>query len=55
MPFLMSLDEGVKEIIKAIEKEIVYYPFPKRFYYLLKIFNMLPIRIQDKLLQKLIK
>jgi short-subunit dehydrogenase len=55
MPFFMSLEEGVSEIIKAIEKNKPFYAFPKRFYYLLKIFNLLPIKIQDKLLQKLIK
>ncbi|GAX87164.1 conserved hypothetical protein [Lebetimonas natsushimae] len=53
MPFLMELDEGVKRIITAIEKEKKKeYAFPKRFYYILKIFNMLPISIQDKILQK---
>lgn len=52
MPFLMDLDEGVRRIISAIEKEKKEYAFPKRFYYILKIFNMLPLSIQDKILQK---
>lgn len=52
MPFLMELDEGVKRIIYAIEKNKKEYAFPKRFYYILKVFNMLPISIQDKILQK---
>jgi short-subunit dehydrogenase len=51
MPFLMDLDEGVRRIISAIEKEKKEYAFPKRFYYILKAFNMLPISIQDKILQ----
>ena len=53
MPFLMELDEGVDRIIKAIEKEKKEYAFPKRFYYLLKLFNSLPVNLQDKILQNL--
>jgi short-subunit dehydrogenase len=52
MPFLMELDEGVKRIINAIEKNKKEYAFPKRFFYILKVFNMLPLSIQDKILQK---
>jgi len=53
MPFLMDLDEGVKEIIFAIEKEKKEYAFPKKFYYILKLFNLLPLFFQDKILQQL--
>ncbi|WP_024791352.1 SDR family oxidoreductase [Lebetimonas sp. JS032] len=52
MPFLMDLNEGAKRIIDAIEKEKKEYAFPKRFYYILKMFNLLPLNIQDKILQK---
>jgi len=55
MPFLMELDEGVKRIIYAIEKNKKEYAFPKRFYYLIKLFNMLPVNLQDILLQKALK
>jgi short-subunit dehydrogenase len=55
MPFLMELDEGVKKIIYAIEKEKKEYAFPKPLYYLAKCFNALPLNIQDFLLQKLLK
>jgi len=55
MPFLMELDEGVDRIQKAIEKNYKEYAFPKRFYYLIKFFNMLPVSLQDKLLQKVAK
>jgi short-subunit dehydrogenase len=55
MPFLMDLDEGVRRIINAIEKEKKEYAFPKRFYYILKAFNMLPLNVQDKILQKFVK
>jgi len=55
MPFLMELNEGVEEIVYAIEKEKKEYAFPKLFFYLIKLFTHLPINIQDKLLQKIIK
>jgi len=55
MPFLMELDEGVSEIIYAIENNKKEYAFPKRFFYILKVFNMLPIAIQDKILKNLAK
>jgi len=54
MPFLMELDEGVDRIVYAIEKEKAFYPFPKRFYYLIKLFSYLPQQIKDKILQKIL-
>ena len=53
MPFLMELEDGVNRIYEAIEKEKKEYAFPKRFYYIIKLFNILPLNLQDKLLQKL--
>jgi short-subunit dehydrogenase len=55
MPFLMDLQKGVDRIVYAIEHEKKEYAFPKRFYYLIKLFNILPLSIQDKLLQKVSK
>jgi len=55
MPFLMELEEGVDEIMYAIENNKKEYAFPKRFYYLIKLFNLLPVNLQDKLLQKITK
>lgn len=55
MPFLMELDEGVDKIMYAIENDKKEYAFPKRFYYLIKLFNLLPLNLQDKLLQKIAK
>jgi len=52
MPFLMELEEGVDEIVYAIEKGKKEYAFPKRFYYLIKLFNILPVFIQDAILQR---
>jgi len=53
MPFLMDLNEGVNRIYNAIESDKKYYAFPKRFYYLLKLFNLLPLNLQDRILQRL--
>jgi hypothetical protein len=53
MPFLMELEDGVNRIYEAIEKEKKEYAFPKRFYYLIKLFNMMPISVQDYFLRKL--
>jgi short-subunit dehydrogenase len=55
MPFLMELKEGVDRIEKAIEEDKKEYAFPRRFYYLIKLFNLLPLSLQDKLLQKVAK
>ncbi|ACM93572.1 short-chain dehydrogenase/reductase SDR [Nautilia profundicola AmH] len=55
MPFLMDLKSGVDRIMYAIESNKKEYAFPKRFYYLIKLFNLLPLSIQDKLLQKVSK
>jgi len=55
MPFLMELEEGVDKIMYAIENNKKEYAFPKRFYYIIKLFNTLPINLQDKLLQKITK
>jgi short-subunit dehydrogenase len=55
MPFLMDLKKGVDRIEMAIERGYKEYAFPKRFYYLIKLFNMLPLALQDKLLQKVAK
>jgi len=53
MPFLMELEDGVNRIYEAIEKEKKEYVFPKRFYYLIKLFNIMPISVQDYFLRKL--
>ena len=55
MPFFMDLQSGVDRIVYAIENNKKFYAFPKRFYYLLKLFKLLPIDLQDYILQKLVK
>jgi len=55
MPFLMELEEGVDRIEKAIQKGKKVYAFPKQFYYIIKLFNLLPVGLRDKILQKVAK
>ena len=52
MPFLMDLKSGVDRIMYAIESNKKEYAFPKRFYYLIKLFNILPVSLQDAVLRK---
>jgi short-subunit dehydrogenase len=54
MPFLMDLKSGVDRIVYAIENNKKEYAFPKRFYYLIKLFNILPVSVQDAVLRKVV-
>ena len=47
MPFLLSTQEGVDKIYKAIQKERCFYPFPLRFYLIIKFLNLLPQSLRD--------
>ncbi|MBU0631852.1 SDR family NAD(P)-dependent oxidoreductase [bacterium] len=53
MPFLMSLEEGSKRIVKAIEKKKRIYAFPLRFYMLIKAIDMLPHSLKERLISKI--
>ncbi len=53
MPFLMSTQEGVAKIKKAIEKKKYFYPFPLRFYLLIKFINFLPRSLKEKIVFQL--
>ncbi|MEO1941890.1 MAG: SDR family NAD(P)-dependent oxidoreductase [Campylobacterales bacterium] len=55
MPFLLELEEGVDRIERAIQKGIPFYPFPKRFYYLLKGLSLLPFPVKRWLIGKILK
>ena len=55
MPFLMELDEATKKIVKIIEKEKFFNPFPLRFYYIIKLFTLLPNGLKGKILKKYAK
>lgn len=52
MPFLLTTQDGVRRIKKAIDKEKRFYPFPKRFYILIQLLKLLPNFIRDFLVNK---
>ncbi|MDA7817156.1 SDR family NAD(P)-dependent oxidoreductase [Sulfurimonas sp.] len=47
MPFLLSNEDGVKRIYKAIENNRRLYAFPKRFFLIIKFLTLLPQFIRD--------
>ncbi len=49
MPFLLSTQEGVKRIKKAIENDKRIYAFPLRFYLIIKLLNLLPHFLREKI------
>lgn len=55
MPFLLELEEGVDRIERGIRKGAPFYPFPKRFYYLLKGLSLLPFPVKKWLFWKILK
>ena len=53
MPFLLETNEGVKRIIRAIEKEKRVYAFPLRFYLIISFLNLLPHFLREKIVNSL--
>jgi len=53
MPFLLSTQEGVQKIIKAIEKNKRIYAFPLRFYLIISTLNLLPKFLREKIVNSL--
>ena len=51
MPLLLETPVGVKKMINAITKGKEFYAFPLRFYYLIKLLNLLPSFLIDKILR----
>ncbi len=49
MPFLLSTDAGVQRIIKAIRQKKRFYPFPLRFYLMIKMTLLLPQFLRDRI------
>lgn len=49
MPFLLSTDAGVKRIIRAITKKKHFYPFPLRFYLMIRVALLLPQFLSDRI------
>ena len=52
MPFLLSTEDGVNRIIKAIEKEKRIYAFPLRFYLIISALNLLPKFLREKVIER---
>ena len=55
MPFLLSTQEGVKRIKKAIEKNKRIYAFPLRFYLIISLLNLLPHFLREMIVKSLYK
>ena len=49
MPFFMSTEEGIKRITQAIERKKIRYPFPFRFYLMIRIVLLFPQSLRDKI------
>jgi len=47
MPYLMELDEGVKKIVSAIEKEKKIYTFPWQLATIVRTTSLLPASMYD--------
>ncbi|MRJ06902.1 MAG: short-chain dehydrogenase [Epsilonproteobacteria bacterium] len=54
MPFLMELEEAVERIVSSIGRGTPFYPFPRRFYYLLKLLSLLPFPVKKRIFKKII-
>lgn len=53
MPFLLSNEDGVAKIYKAIEKNKRFYAFPLRFFLIIKTLNLLPQFLRDKVVESI--
>jgi len=49
MPYLMELDDACERIEKAIEAKKELYAFPKRLYWIIRLGNLLPNFIRNRL------
>lgn len=49
MPFFMSTEEGITRITEAIERKKIRYPFPFRFYLMIRIVSLFPQSLRDKI------
>lgn len=53
MPFLLETEDGVKRIVKAVEKEKRVYAFPLRFYLIISFLNLLPHFLREKIVNSM--
>jgi len=51
MPFLLETKVGVAKIIKAIKKNKRIYIFPLRFYLIIRLLNLLPSFLREKIVK----
>lgn len=49
MPFFLSTDAGVKRIAYAIERKKRFYPFPLRFYLIIRLALLFPQFLRDRI------
>ncbi|MFK5937235.1 MAG: SDR family NAD(P)-dependent oxidoreductase [Sulfurimonas sp.] len=50
MPFFMQTRDAVKRMINAIEKNKRVYAFPLRFYLIIRLLNLLPSALREKII-----
>jgi short-subunit dehydrogenase len=55
MPWLLETKEGVAKMVHAIEKNRVFYPFPWQFYATIRLLQLLPSVIQQKIISQIYK
>ena len=53
MPFILETEDGASRIIKAIKKEKRQYVFPFRFYLIIKVLNILPSFLREKIVNSI--
>lgn len=53
MPFLLSTQDGVKRIKKAIDADKKQYVFPLRFYLMILLFKMLPNFLRQRIVNSI--
>jgi len=53
MPFLLETEVGARKIYRAIEKNRRQYIFPLRFYLIIRLLNLLPSFLREKIVNSL--
>ena len=51
MPLILETTEGVKKIKNAIEKGKEFYAFPFSFYFFIRVLNLLPRYVREKIVE----
>ncbi len=51
MPFLMEVDEAAKRIDDAIDRRVAIYRFPRRMWWLIRLFNLIPRPVREALMR----